>query len=682
MKNNIHKTVYIGSVIVFSSIICFSCKTPIVSSLKKGDSKVKLEQVSSIQKKTEKASGVYTSDTEKALNEGYTTYEKDKKTGKDIMNVNLREVIVVAKSRNIPERNGKITLDFKITVPEILINDKWQVRLTPIADKNSKKIQFDKIFISGADFLKKQKHGYQMYQNFVNSIIPDSAYMQMLFDTKGYQKALNDIEEMFYIAWQKDLLSQDRFIDWKNINNRRVLLFNGIMERNKASVSPADWRNVLPAYRLSRTSDVPSEWKTFEKNGSIKQSQMTAKDSIELSKKFFDYKRMAENERKKASIQNKYKELVLFPQEECKLDTIIKNGDRFEYFYKQTIDADENIKKILLTVHGNVLATDLSTIDLPKSDTITYYVSSMVQFLDHRPRYKKIIISRHAQANTRAMINFGVGSTKYIETENNKKEVDKVLETLHKLTFTGELALDSIYMTATASPEGSSKLNYNLSQGRAQSLKRHLSSYLDPSDLKLISARAIGEDWDELKNLLKNDSILTWSANPAIDIIEKYPNFDNREYRFRQLPDYGYIKERLYPKLRAVKFDFYLHRKEMTQDTIHTTVIDTAYMEAINKMENRQYKAALKTLNEYNDYNTAVCLMSLGYDSRAINILLKEEKTSSTLYLLAILYAREGKEEMALEAFKRSMALDSSKFYRGSLDPEINKIITKYKISL
>lgn len=75
--------------------------------------------------------------------------------------------------------------------------------VNPYADKNGRIIEFDKILLSGAQFIKQQVKGYQMYQNFYKLIIPDSAYMQYLFDSKGYQKALLDIEEQFYYSWQK-----------------------------------------------------------------------------------------------------------------------------------------------------------------------------------------------------------------------------------------------------------------------------------------------------------------------------------------------------------------------------------------------------------------------------------------------------------------------------------------------
>lgn len=664
---------------IFAVMAVTGC-SPIASRLAKTNNKVKVTQAADTLKKIPVPKEYITN---KDLHRAGKISFTQKNDGSVSASVWLDQITVVSKSRNIAERAGKISIDFKVSVPSELINNKWQVRLTPFADKNGKRIEFDKILLSGADFLKRQQKGYRMYQNFVNSIIPDSAYMQNLFDQKGYQKALGDIEQMFYMAWQKEMLSQDRFVDWKNIRNKRFMLFNGIMERNKSSINPNDWRKVLPSYYLSRNiSNVPSEWDMFlNANFSIKPTQMTAKDSIDLSKKFFNYKRMAENERKKASVDKMFKEFVIFPKEECKLDTIIENGDKFDYYYKQTIDADENIKKIFLTVDGEVLAIDQSEYNLPKSDTITYYISSMVQFLDRTPHYKRIIVSRHAEANTRALIQFPVGSTKFIESINNKNEVDRVLETLHKLTYTGELVLDSVYMTATASPEGSAVTNKRLSDGRAVELKKHLAKKVEhEKDMSLFHARAIGEDWVRLEELINNDSNLS-NREEILSAIRKTSNQDDRENKLKCFPQYTYMKNNLFPQLRVVKFDFYLHRKEMVKDTIHTTVIDTAYMAAVQQMEDRQYRAALKTLTEYNDYNTALCYMSLGYDTQAVDILEKCNQTADVYYLLAILYSRMKRDEDAIAAFKKSCEIDSSKFYRGALDPEINQLIINNKLN-
>lgn len=672
--------------LVAITVVAYSCKSPIVSVLEKEDPKVKLTQV---QKKKKAAklpvidsTKVYSDETERVLKERYTTYEKE--GTEEIMSVTMADVNIVARSKNIPERSGKICLDFKVTVPATLINNKWQIQLTPFAEKNGKKIQFDKILVSGAQFLKQQERGYQMYQNFINSIIPDSAYMRHLFDVKGYQKALYDMEEQFYYAWQKDLLSQSRFVDWRSVRNKRNMLFNGVMERKRSSVNPNSWKNLLPTYWLERDiTSVPGHWNNFlSPEYQLGQKTITSADSVAISKRYFDYKRMADNERKKALVDEKYSEYVKFPKEPCKLDTVIHRGDMFEYYYSQNIEADENIKKVDVMIDGEVVALDASRYQLPQSDTLTYYISSMVQFLDRRPKYKQNVVSRHAQADITAYINYGVGSTKFVESiGKNKEEINKVMSALHKLTFTGELVLDSINMIATSSPDGDNRANLRLSNIRAQELKKYLLQRSDADEVyDLFQPRAIGEDWGKLTELISSDSTIL-SKTAILNAISSVKDNDVKEIRMRKFPEYSYIRKNLYPQLRAVNFKFHLHRREMVKDTIHTTVLDTAYMKGIEFLENRKYQAALSILSDYNDQNTAVCLMSLGYDKQAIEVLQSLKEDENSLYLLAILYAREKRPEDAIRALEKACKLDESKWYRGQLDPEISELINNYKLN-
>ena len=71
---------------------------------------------------------------------------------------------------------------------------------------------------------------------------------------------------------------------------------------------------------------------------------------------------------------------------------------------------------------------------------------------------------------------------------------------------------------------------------------------------------------------------------------------DLREQRLRKMPEYGYVRERIYPKLRTVKFDFHLHRKGMVKDTVHTAEIDTTYMHGVEALKQLDYPAAVALL--------------------------------------------------------------------------------------
>jgi len=619
-----------------------------------------------------------------------TEATKDSVTGEYITQMELSEITVVAKSKQVAERNGKINLDFIVTVPGELISNKWQVQLTPVAYKSADTLYLDRIFLSGADFAKMQRKGYMRYQAFMNSIIPDSLYLQKLFDEKGYKKALAELEEEYFQAWKHEVISKERWIDWSDKANARFALFNYRMERNKQAI--AGYNSILeylPAYRLRREMDgkyIPSKWKIFaEGNYKIRTRNITPEDSASITRRFTDYAKMAENRKRKEQAGEMYEKYVRFPYEAARLDTVIKEGDNFVYYYKQELPATENTKKIDLTLDGQILSKDETKTQLPPSDTITYFISSMVQFLDRSPRYKKKIITRKDEVNLRAYVTYKSGATEFSEDiGDNRAEIDKVFETIHGINYTGEFLIDSIRMTATSSPEGSADMNLFLSKGRALALKKYLALRSDDREGvdTLFRPRWIGEDWNRLHELVLADDSLENKAY-LLRIMKETDNPDNREYALRKYPaDYMRIRGKHYPLLRGVEFKFHLHRRNMLQDTIVMPVIDTTYMQAVKMIEDRQYRQALAILDvSYpDDYNTAVCLMSLGYDKRALEIMTEQADTSDRNYLLAILYSRLKREEDALKMYVKSCDQDASKIWRGKLDPEINKLIVTYNL--
>ena len=141
------------------------------------------------------------------------------------------------------------------------------------------------------------------------------------------------------------------------------------------------------------------------------------------------------------------------------------------------------------------------------------------------------------------------------------------------------------------------------------------------------------------------------------------------------------IREVFYPELRAVNFVFNMHRKGMIKDTIHTDVIDETYAHGVELLDQRRYKDALEILLDYEDVNTAICYMSMGYDVPALKILESEPEDANTCYLRAVIYARQKKYEQAVEYYQKAVRMDPSKAWRGSLDPEINKLIQAYDLN-
>ena len=619
-----------------------------------------------------------------------TRAEKDSVTGEEITSVELSEITVMARSKQVAERNGKINLDFVVTVPGELVSNKWQLQLAPVAYKPSDTLYLDRIFLSGADFAKMQKRGYMRYQAFINSIIPDNLYLQKLFDGKGYRKALAELEEEYFQAWKHEVLQKERWIDWSDKANARFALFNWRVEQNRRAI--AGYNSILehlPAYWMTRELEgkyIPSRWRMFAEGGyKIRTRSISPEDSAAITRRFTDYGKMAENQKRKEQAGAMYDKYVRFPYEPARLDTVIREGNKFVYYYKQELPATENTKRIDLTLDGLILSKDETRTPLPPSDTITYFISSMVQFLDRTPRYKKKIVTRKDEVSLRAYVAYKTGSTEFREeTGNNRSEIDKVFKAIRSINYTGEFLIDSVLMTATSSPEGDAGMNLFLSRERATELKKYLARRTEDAEgVDTIFRPAWrGEDWERLRGLVAKDDTLRHRPE-LLRIMEETRNPDIREHALRKYPeDYRRIREKHYPLLRGVEFLFHLHRRDMIQDTVVMPVIDSTYMAAVRMIEDRRYKQALALLDEHYpaDYNTAVCLMSLGYDARALEIMREQRDTSDRNYLLAILYSRLGRKEDAVKSYVRSCDQDAGKIWRGRLDPEINTLIETYNL--
>lgn len=646
----------------------------------------------------------------------YVQTEKDKE-GKQQLSVQLNEVTVTAKLKSVPERFGKVDIDFIVTVPETLIDKDWQLNLTPFLIKKEEHIPFDDLVITGGEFDKERMKGYAKYARYLSSIVPDSLFNDRFVNMRKYYKYLSDYEKSELRRVHKDSMDYvkyKRYIDRLNtryeIFNRKMynsrawlakqLGFEDIKERYEVFHQDTTYVSrfyskryeqlvsLIPQFHLLREvtdSTIISKYRKEKYRSEFVNNYrfLTPADSTVLLTKFYRNKQIERNDKLIAEKESMFAKLVKFPKNlNARLDTVIFNKGKFEYYYHQEISTDEDTKRMQLYMNGTARTIWGESYLLPTSDTLIYSVSSMIQFLDMSPRYMRKIIERKASSSLKAYITFKVGKSDMdLNLDNNRIEIDKIQEMVEGLTQTGEFVMDSISLIASSSPEGSYRSNLLLSKSRAESIRKFLLTKL--ADIegidKMLSARPKGEDWETLSHLIRDSTDIV-NQQAILDIIGDNTDPDKKEIevRNRYPEDYKQIRNELYPKLRAVDFTFHIHRKGMIKDTIHTTEPDLMYADAIKLMEKRKYSLALQILSDYNDWNTGICLMSLGYDQGAYNIFLNEKESADSEYLLAILASRLGKEDEAVKRYLRSCELDPTKRWRGALDPEINKLIKAY----
>ena len=574
---------------------------------------------------------------------------KDEESGEMVAADVLEAATVTARFRNVAERQGKVDLSFLVTVPKHMMDSKWQLRFYPDMYILGDSTRLDPVIITGAQYRKAQLKGYQQYERFLSKIISDTTVFVNL-----------DALEIFIK------------------------------------------RNIPEVYAFKTDSTVVSDEQFYSVYG------VSEQDAVEHYTNKYAKKI---NERRKARKNAMYRKYVKAPivTEGLRLDTIIvnPNGD-FIYNYVQTINTRPKLRKVDIVLSGDIYEQDVRLYEVPRVDPLTFYISSISAFTDNTERYLTKVIERRASANTECRIAFELGKADIkLELADNLHEIQKIKTTLASLLTNEVYDLDSIVVSATASPEGSVQTNHKLSQRRSESVSRYFDSFMKEykdsviieggvsmdldgnsmeyttkvQDIKF-TPRSIPENWDDLYTLVQYSSDLTEEGiNSFNKIFEDYKDLDRRERALAGQPYYKYMRDSLYPRLRTVKFNFFLHRKGMVKDTVHTTVIDSTYMRGVQALRDMDYKTAVTLLGPYRDYNAAVAFMGVDRNMNALDILEKVEKTAPVNYLLAVIYSRTGDPMKAVECYMRACKEDPTYVHRGNLDPEISVLIKTYGLN-
>jgi len=445
-----------------------------------------------------------------------------------------------------------------------------------------------------------------------------------------------------------------------------------------------------------------------------------------LLAKYYEALNAQPTEARKRKVRKTFEETIRFPlKTEVRLDSVIRHRSDITYYYRQTVKPTSGMRRLHLHFDSTIEAVNGVTYQLPASDTLTYYISSMISLIDTTMVYRKQIVSKYLVVNDRNQLGcrvnvvFPQGRTHIIDTlRDNEQQIANIRSLMDSLVNHNEFIVDSIVLTAASSPEGSYKLNTSLAEKRANALKEYIvqnfqrspednvifeavggadsllggmpaavatidTTAEEPIDLrKVLVVRWIGEDWDEFEYQLNEDSVMR--NDPAKDKIialarsVKNPDAREAQIRAKYPAQYKYILKNIYPNMRAVNFKYDLRRRGMVQDTLITDVPDTTYLRGVEYLRQREYQKALEILVDYETPNTALVDMSLGYNHNAYDILKKcHTRSAHTEYLYAICCSRLGKLREGVASYNRAVALDEKLMFRAGLDPEIQDLLTE-----
>ena len=102
--------------------------------------------------------------------------------GERVMALQIEQVTVVAKMRSIPERNGRVILDFIVTLPRQLLGKSRSVVITPILHKPDESVPLEDLVIRGGRFSLLQQRDYWQYETYVERFRPDTVGREVAFN--------------------------------------------------------------------------------------------------------------------------------------------------------------------------------------------------------------------------------------------------------------------------------------------------------------------------------------------------------------------------------------------------------------------------------------------------------------------------------------------------------------------
>lgn len=102
--------------------------------------------------------------------------------GERVMALQIEQVTVVAKMRSIPERNGRVILDFIVTLPRQLLGKSRSVVITPILHKPDESVSLEDLVIRGGRFSLLQERDYWQYETYVERFRPDTVGREAAFN--------------------------------------------------------------------------------------------------------------------------------------------------------------------------------------------------------------------------------------------------------------------------------------------------------------------------------------------------------------------------------------------------------------------------------------------------------------------------------------------------------------------
>ena len=552
---------------------------------------------------------------------------RDTETGEMVATDVISASKVTARFRNVAERDGYVTIGFDITVSERMMDSRWRLKILPTMRVASDTLPLMPVYVTGKAYRNAQLRGYQRYQAFLASIVTDTTDMIRMHQLEIF------LERHFPQTY--------------------------MMKNDTSIISSPQAESLFGVTQLEALRHYTRHWK-------VKRNEWKKRNRSAVFSRFV-------------------KDPVI--SEGVKLDTVITADGDLVYQYNHTFRSRPGLRKVMVSLDGKVYENGDCVLELPFPQDLTFYISSLSSLVDTTMRYRMQVLDRVVYDHTLALIDFDKGSSK-VDTllGDNASELRRVHRCIGDVIARDGLVLDSLVVTASCSPEGTYQINERLSRARSKAVTEAVSV---PAEMKrCLKTACMPENWGHFRKLVSNDTLLGSASQDKILRLThglehdrtavSADAMDQAEMKLSKLPEYRYLREKIYPQLRTVSFEFHLHREGMVKDTVHTTVVDTVYMKGVESLKALDYKTAVGILRPYGDYNAALACLSMRYDYSALDILERlDQQEPRVCYLMALVLSRLERHGRAMEYFEKALELAPALEFRANLDPEMSALIKK-----
>lgn len=350
----------------------------------------------------------------------------DEKPKEDGIKTQVIEAVTVTAERPRVKistlRKGRINLTFLVTVPRALMDERYQVVLSPRLLTEDTTMTLPPVVLKGREFKAAQDKEQKALQAFQESIVDPSKYDSVFFNRKAHRSFMGRLQQDYYSAYRRQFSLQLAYERWRRIMEERYLNANAARAGAYDTKYHAKALDMLgAAYRdelsgrdsvgqrkgfdmlysperraayLARgerqldSTNVPGKFRMLFERGwtmdSIENKSFTEKDSLEVAQHTYNFRAIAHNESRRTNADTYRRHIVHFPLiEETQYEAGVTPDKDFVYLYSRDLEVTPQMKKRMkVIIDSRISAIDQSTWMQRGVDTLTFVISGINDLVD------------------------------------------------------------------------------------------------------------------------------------------------------------------------------------------------------------------------------------------------------------------------------------------------------------